>query len=289
MSDDLDRQEAAWLRGQLDSELAGLDARPEALRRILARAHDGAGDSDRAGAEGAPPVRPLPGAAGDRRRPPTWLVAAAAVAAVAAAVPAVRAARDGVDGASSTSGRPSASATPTSTSPSPARTVVGPVPPASSSGTTSRRAVSPTASPATSATSTTAAPPARCDLPTLLVSVTGPGAAAGTVYHTVVLTNTGDRACYLEGFPGVAATDGTTTVDARRDTTVAASKVVLEPGRAAHAVLAVRNLPMSNTPCPSYSRLLVTAPDSRRTTSIPLQVRPCDGVMAVTVVRPGAG
>jgi len=105
----------------------------------------------------------------------------------------------------------------------------------------------------------------------------------------VILTNTGHVGCYLQGFPGVAATDGTTTVDARRQSGTPASRVVLPGGSAAHALLGVRNVSASPKPCPAFPRLLITAPDSRRTTTFPLQVHPCEGVMTISVVQPGAG
>ena len=193
---------------------------------------------------------------------PPWLVVGAAVAAVAAAVPLVRSAqqRDAYAPGAVVTAPPAsaaASGTPTSARPSP-------------SATHSLHVLPPTG------TGSVATTP-RCDGPALVVSVTGPDGAAGTTYHTVVLTNTGRSACHLEGYPGVAATGGAATLDARRDSGIPPSRVVLRPGQAAHAVLAVRNAPSSTAPCPTYRQLLVTPPDSRRTTAFPLQVRPCDG------------
>jgi hypothetical protein len=287
MNDDLDRHEAAWLRGELDAELSGLGARPEALGRILART---------GAAPGAGPANPSrdvgPGHGGVRRRGrPPWRVAAAAVAAVAAAVPLVRATREGLAPGGGTPSSPAIAGT-GRTPPSPGVTHSGPTPhPTTTPGPTPSPPASTTPTTSTTSTTTTANPAAipRCDVPSLVVSVTGPDGAAGTTFHTVILTNSGHVACYLQGFPGVAATDGTTTVDARRETGTVASRVVLPPGSAAHAVLGVRNVAGSPKPCPAYPRLLITAPDSRRTTTFPLQVHPCDGVMTITVVQPGAG
>ncbi len=260
MNDDLDRHEAAWLRGELDTELSGLGARPEALRRILART---------GAAPGAGPTNPSrdvgPGHGGVRRRGlPPWLVAAAAVAAVAAAVPLVRATREGLAPGGGTPSSPATAGT-GRTPPSPGATYSSLAPHPTTTPTPGRPAPTTSTASASSTANPTANPAAtpRCDVPSLLVSVTGPDGAAGTTFHTVILTNTGHVACYLQGFPGVAATDGTTTVDARRQTGTVASRVVLAPGSAAHAVLGVRNVAASPKPCPAYPRLLITAPDSR--------------------------
>jgi Domain of unknown function (DUF4232) len=130
----------------------------------------------------------------------------------------------------------------------------------------------------------------RCDGPSLAVSLTDGGGAAGTIYFRIGFTNRGSATCYLQGFPGVSAADasGKAKVDARRDTTAAARRVVLAPGRSAHANLAVRNVPPSSAACPSYPLLLVTPPDSRRTTTISRSVQPCANQMRITVVQAGS-
>jgi Protein of unknown function (DUF4232) len=130
----------------------------------------------------------------------------------------------------------------------------------------------------------------RCDGASLAVSVTDGGGAAGTVYYRVVFTNRSGDPCYLRGFPGVSAADasGKATVNASRDTSTAPTRVVLAAGRAAHANLAVRNVPPNAAACPSYPLLLVTPPDSRRTSTISRSVQPCANQMRVTVVQPGA-
>jgi uncharacterized protein DUF4232 len=130
----------------------------------------------------------------------------------------------------------------------------------------------------------------RCDGPSLAVSVTDAEGAAGTIYYRIDFRNRGSAACYLQGFPGVSAADasGKAEVDASRDTTPAARRVVVAPGRSAHANLAVRNVPPGSAACPSYPLLLVTPPDSRRTTTISRSVRPCAGQMRITVVQAGS-
>ncbi len=131
--------------------------------------------------------------------------------------------------------------------------------------------------------------PARCDAPALTVGVGETRAAAGTTYRTLVFRNGGEQPCFLRGFPGASAADaaGTAVVGAARDTSRAAVRVVLEPGRAAHAVLAVSNLAPDARPCATYPTLLVTPPDSRRTQTVTVDVTPCAKRMRVSVVLPG--
>jgi hypothetical protein len=121
------------------------------------------------------------------------------------------------------------------------------------------------------------------------VSVEDATGAAGTLYRNVVFRNGGEQACFLRGFPGVSAANaaGEATLDAARDTSRPAVRVVLEPGRAAHALLGMQDV--SSGTCPTYHRLLVTPPDSRRTQSVKVDVAPCDGNMRVSVVLPGEG
>jgi hypothetical protein len=130
----------------------------------------------------------------------------------------------------------------------------------------------------------------RCEGPSLVVSVGDGQGAAGTVYYRVVFTNRSGASCYLQGFPGVAAADasGKAKVDASRETTTAARRVVLAAGRSAHANLAVRNVPPGSAACPSYPLLLVTPPDSRRTTTISRSVQPCADQMRITVLQAGS-
>jgi hypothetical protein len=138
-------------------------------------------------------------------------------------------------------------------------------------------------------TSATAGAVARCDGPSLAVTVGAGEGAGGTIHYPVVFTNHGTASCYLQGFPGVAAADASRApkVDAARDTSTSPARVILAAGGSAHADLAVRNVPPGSGPCPSYPLLLVTPPDSRRTSTISRSVQRCAAQMRVTVVRPG--
>jgi hypothetical protein len=122
------------------------------------------------------------------------------------------------------------------------------------------------------------------------VSVLDAQGAAGSSYRTLVFRNGGEQPCFLRGYPGVSAADaaGKAAVDATRDGSRAV-RVVLEPGRAAHAQLAMRNIPSDAKPCPTYPTLLVTPPDSRRTQTVTVDVSMCAGDMRVSVVQPGEG
>jgi hypothetical protein len=201
---------------------------------------------------------------------PSWVLVAAAVAALVVAVPVVRSMTE--------ARRPQA---PGGTQP---------VPPTSRPAPTGRSGPSPSGSPPATTPGPSGGTP-RCDGPTLQVTVGSPSGAAGTVYYSVIFRNAGNGPCYLRGFPGVAAADaaGTARVDAVRDRSTPSTQVVLTKGAVAYAALAVRNIPAGSQPCPAYPKLLVTPPDSRRTTTIKTTVNVCASTMRITVVQPGAG
>ncbi len=74
--------------------------------------------------------------------------------------------------------------------------------------------------------------------------VTGAGgAAAGSTYYPVNLTNTGSSSCSLFGYPGVSWVTGPSGSQigrpATRNPAVSASTVVLAPGQTAHVTLQV--------------------------------------------------
>ena len=74
--------------------------------------------------------------------------------------------------------------------------------------------------------------------------VTGQGgAAAGSTYYPVNLTNTGSSSCYLFGYPGVSWVTSPSGSQigqpARRNPVVSPAAVVLDPGQTAHVTLQV--------------------------------------------------
>jgi Protein of unknown function (DUF4232) len=114
------------------------------------------------------------------------------------------------------------------------------------------------ASPTSSPTVTSAAPsasqsptslattgptgPSRCKAATLSAATdaTG-GGAAGSVYMTLTLTNTGTEPCLLKGFPGVSLTADANGepigAPATRDESTPVADVLLAPGQGGKAVL----------------------------------------------------
>src|SRR5262249_46343599 len=73
------------------------------------------------------------------------------------------------------------------------------------------------------------------------------GAAAGSTYYPIELTNVSGSSCHLFGYPGVSASSGHQVGKAAsRNPSAGAQTVVLAPGAAAHAVLQVTDV--SNFP-----------------------------------------
>jgi hypothetical protein len=108
-------------------------------------------------------------------------------------------------------------------------------------GTSTASPSTSSAAPTTSATPT-AAGPALCKAATLNAATdsTG-GGAAGSVYMTLTLTNTGTDPCLLKGFPGVSlaadANGAPIGAPAKRDETTPVADVLLAPGQGGAAVL----------------------------------------------------
>ena len=120
----------------------------------------------------------------------------------------------------------------------------------------------PAGQPAGTGSPVTAVVPA-CAASALRISV-GPGArlTAGVTRYAVDFTNVSGTPCTLGGYPRVAAYRGDGVqvgADAARDTSVAASRVLLAPGQAAHASLdAVRPLPRCRPVRASGLRVVVS-------------------------------
>jgi hypothetical protein len=99
-----------------------------------------------------------------------------------------------------------------------------------------------TSSAAPTSAAPTAAGPALCKAATLnaATDATG-GGAAGSVYMTLTLTNTGAEPCLLKGFPGVSLTADANGAPigapAKRDETTPVVDVMLAPGQGGAAVL----------------------------------------------------
>jgi hypothetical protein len=115
--------------------------------------------------------------------------------------------------------------------------------PGTSSASPSTSSAAPsTTSPPPSSASPTMAGPALCKAATLTAATdaTG-GGAAGSVYMTLTLTNSGAEPCLLKGFPGVSLTADANGAPigapAKRDDATPVTDVLLAPGQGGAAVL----------------------------------------------------
>lgn len=85
---------------------------------------------------------------------------------------------------------------------------------------------------------------AACTTSALRLHVGQGGAAAGTYYVPLVVTNTSTSPCALFGYPGVSFLDGNghqIGLAAQRDKSSKPHRVVLQPSGKAHADVAVPN------------------------------------------------
>jgi Domain of unknown function (DUF4232) len=123
-----------------------------------------------------------------------------------------------------------------------------PAPSTSSAAATHEGSASSSAPQATSSSAPTASSSpgvAECATGNLKATVvTGQGgAAAGSTYYPVNLTNTGSSSCYLFGYPGVSwvtsPSGNQIGQPARRNPVVSPAAVVLDPGQTAHVTLQV--------------------------------------------------
>lgn len=100
----------------------------------------------------------------------------------------------------------------------------------------------PSATPQPSSTTDATAGPLLCKAATLSAATdaTG-GGAAGSVYMTLTLTNTGTEPCLLKGYPGVSlaadANGAPIGAAAKRDESTPVADVLLAPGQGGNAVL----------------------------------------------------
>lgn len=126
-----------------------------------------------------------------------------------------------------------------------------PTPTTTPAATAHPTAAHPTAAPSTAAPTTTraqvttSARPGRCVSSGLRASLGRGGAAAGTAYIALLLTNRSRVTCTLTGYPGVSFVAGTDAhqvgAPASRDRRFSATPVTLSPGATSHATIAVAN------------------------------------------------
>jgi hypothetical protein len=123
------------------------------------------------------------------------------------------------------------------------------------------------------------------------------GAAAGSTYYPLELTNVSSRGCRLFGFPGVSAVAGRQLGSpAQRNRARPTYKVTLLPGATAHAVLQITdvgNFPSSKCKPAEASALRVYPPGQFSAAEIPFSFRACSAkgplFLSVQPVQPGVG
>ncbi|MBO3746752.1 DUF4232 domain-containing protein [Streptosporangiaceae bacterium NEAU-GS5] len=120
----------------------------------------------------------------------------------------------------------------------------------------------------------------RCHTGALKAKVGGQDAGAGQRYAQLILTNKSSRSCWLYGFPGLIMFDshGDALRTRPRREAVTPHKVVLKPGKSAHARLHWGVIQTgSETTCPTSARLMIIPPDEVNAhLEIPFVATACD-------------
>jgi hypothetical protein len=168
---------------------------------------------------------------------------------------------------------------------------------------TSASSPAPSSSPSAAAGSgtTTTAPsgPGPCVSADLQASLGQAGAAAGTFYHLIVLTNTSGGACTLYGYPGVSFVTGqggsVIGAPATRNPLISDTLVTLSPGGTASALIGIAdtgNLPPSACETGTADWLQIYPPGDYGAVYLQLTssvcTRPGQRFMTVTAVHAGS-
>jgi hypothetical protein len=179
--------------------------------------------------------------------------------------------------------------------------------PSSTTTTTTTTTTSTTTStvpglPTTSTTATTPTSSALCAGPSVGVSGKMASAAAGHQGIVLLFINNGSTSCVLYGYPGAAGLNasGAQVAQAQRTLTgmmgglapgvTALPRITLAPGQSASAVVEGTDVPSgTETSCPTYSSLLVTAPNAKVSVPIPLSLPGCSGLQVHPVVPGTSG
>lgn len=136
---------------------------------------------------------------------------------------------------------------------------------------------------------------AACATGSLRLNARVTGAAAGTDYVSLVVTNTGDSPCRLFGYPGASFLDGQGNqvgLAASRDKSATPHPVVVDPGDKAHAVLSFPNPGVFGSGCGQRQAKAVRMypPDQTAALVAALKVSVCtdrQGRASVGSMRPG--
>jgi hypothetical protein len=122
---------------------------------------------------------------------------------------------------------------------------------------------------------------------------------AGSVYTTIVFTNTSNATCTLYGYPGVSLTTGTPGAQigkaAKENPATPRQLVTLHPQKSANALLRIvdaQNYPASRCGPKNSTHLQVYPPNQTTQAYIKYKTVGCAKpitLMTVDVVKPGSG
>jgi hypothetical protein len=156
--------------------------------------------------------------------------------------------------------------------------------------------------PTTSTTATMPASAALCAGPNVGVSGKMASSAAGHQGVVLLFVNNGSTSCVLHGYPGAAGLNasGAQLTQAQRTLTgmmgglapgvTALPRITLAHGQTASAVVEGTDVPSgTETSCPTYPSLLVTAPNTKVSVTIPLSLPGCSGLQVHPVVPGTSG
>jgi hypothetical protein len=183
--------------------------------------------------------------------------------------------------------------------------------PSTAASAAASAASTPPSSPSSAAATTPTAPPSTPSAPacstadlSATVNTSPGGAAAGSTYYPLNLTNTSKSSCYLYGYPGVsfvtAPSGSLIGQPASRNPAVAPSTVILSPGGTAHVTVQVVDaLNYSKSDCkPVTAHWLKVFPPgqftalyikfSATTCSVPLPAK-LGSPLSVTTAKGGEG
>lgn len=176
-------------------------------------------------------------------------------------------------------------------------------PTATTSTTASTSTVSPPPTTATQPPQPTTSPPevtpVECTVRDLDVSLGAEEGTAGTIYRALVFTNTGDRTCTIQGFPGVSfvtGDDGRQVGEAATRVGEKGRAVTLKPGETANSAVGfvqIGNFDEAICQPTAVRGLRVYPPHERKAKFVPLETTGCAGdllgsQLTVRTVRAGS-
>lgn len=164
---------------------------------------------------------------------------------------------------------------------------------ASPSSNATARPTEVASTPTIAATSTARPGGGPCETENLSLEPLPAGAAAGTHFVALVLTNTGEEPCTIQGYPGVSLLDASGKQigpAAERNPAFPSTPVMLEPGDKANAMIGIpawQNFEANVCPQESVS-IQVYAPDNLDALIVPFADHACPG-FSVRTFEAGVG